>query len=184
MPSDRDLENFWSREYPAVYRLCFGVLVDAAAAEDAAQDAMVRLIDRLADYDEARPFGTWRNAVVLNLCRDRMRRVAARRRHEEDAARATPERLLPAPDDVAAGSEVSAILQDSLEALTPREREVFVLHDLEETPTAEVAAALSITEGTTRSLLLLARRRLRRLLGARLAMVDPGSEDGGRDDDA
>ncbi len=180
---DFDVDAFWRREHPAVYRVCFGLLVDAAAAEDLAQDAMVHLIDRLDEYDAARPFSTWRNTVVANLCRDRMRRVAARRRHEEIAARESPERPLPAPDDALASSEVSTILRESLSALTPREREVFVLHDLEETPTAEVALALSITEGTTRSLLFLARRRLRRLLAARLAMVEPGDE-GGRDDAA
>ena len=176
---DGDAVDAWFRsEHPRVYRLCFGFLADAEEAEDAAQDAMLHLIDNLDAWDEERPYRGWRNAVVLNHCRSRRRKSDARRRAEDAAAEAWEARPLPDPAQETARGEVRDVLRAALARLTPREREVFVLRDLEATPTAEVAAALAIGESSVRSLLTLARRRLRGLLGDRL---DPaaGSTGGG-----
>lgn len=161
-------DAFCRLHWPAVYRVCFGVLVDRAEAEDVAQEALVHLIDRAGEFEAGRRFDAWRNAVVVNLCRDRLRRSRTRRRAEDAArARALPA-LLPDPHAEAERAEVQEILASSLAALTEREREVFVLRELEGQDGNDVAAALGITAGTVRSLACLARQRLKRLLGARL----------------
>ena len=85
---------------------------------------------------------------------------------------------LPDPLSAAQQSEVRDILMAALTELTPREREVFVLRDLEGNTTAESAVALGVGESTVRSLLTLARRRLRALLGERVPELVPG---GGHD---
>lgn len=160
----------WFRsEHPAVYRLCFGFLADAAEADDVAQEAMLHLLDRLPTWDPSRSYRAWRTALVLNRCRDRLRRTVARRTAEESALLVRGERLLPDPHDALERAEVEALLAVGLRSLAPREREAFVLRDLEGLETAEVARALTITESSVRSLLTLARRRLRELFGARLA---------------
>jgi RNA polymerase sigma-70 factor (ECF subfamily) len=164
----------WFRaEHPEVYRLCFGFLAHAADAEDVAQEAMLHLHDRLSTCPAAESYRAWRTTLVLNRCRDRLRRSGARRRAEEGAAEGRPERPLPDPHDAAERAEAEAWLALGLRSLSEREREAFVLRDLEGLATAEVARALAITESSVRTLLTLARRRLRELLGARLA---PGGE--------
>ena len=163
--------EFYQAEYPKVYRLCYGFLVDAAEAEDVAQDAMLQIVDRLHTFDLSRRFDTWRNTVAANLCRDRLRRRASRKRAEEGAAEVAALRRPgggPDPADLVSQSEVMALLQSSLASLTPREREVFVLRDLEGASSSEAAHVLEVSEGTIRSLLCLARRRLRTILGPRL----------------
>ncbi len=160
----------WFRaEHPEVYRLCFGFLAQAAEADDVAQEAMLHLLDTLAARDPAGSYRAWRTTVVLNRCRDRLRRGAARRAAEEGAALTRSEALLPDPHAALERAEVEHGLALALRALPEREREAFVLRDLEGLETAEVARALAITESSVRSLLTLARRRLRELLGARLA---------------
>lgn len=172
----------WFRaEHPEVYRLCFGFLADAEEAEDLAQDAMLHLMDRLEAWDGERSYRGWRNAVVLNLCRDRRRRNAARERAHARAAEsrlAAESGLLPDPGSEMERAEVQRVLADSLAALTPREREAFVLRDLEGIATARVAEILGVTPGTVRSLLTLGRRRLRGVLTERL----PGVAGGGAHD--
>jgi RNA polymerase sigma factor (sigma-70 family) len=163
----------WFRaEHPEVYRLCFGFLAHAAEAEDVAQETMCHLLDSLGTRDPARPYRAWRTTVVLNRCRDRLRRVERRRAAEAGAASARAESgsagWLPDPADALQRSEVAATLALALRALPPREREAFVLRDLEGLDTPEAARALAITESSVRSLVALARRRLRELLGARL----------------
>jgi len=129
---------------------------------------MLHLLDHLSQRDPRRPYRAWRTTLVLNLCRDRGRRSATRARHEEGAARRRPEQALPDPADAASQAEVRRLLVDTLASLPEREREAFVLRDLEGYSTAEVATALGIVPSSVRSLLTLARRRLRQRLGPAL----------------
>ena len=178
---DSKAVDAWFRsEHPAVYRLCFGFLADADEAEDVAQDAMLHLLDKLdgaeRTWDERRPYGVWRDTVVLNLCRDRLRRVGARGRAHAAAVDARPDDYAVAPDPhrELERREVRALLTEALRALTPREREVFVLRDLEGRSTEETAGSLAIGKSTVRSILTLARRRLRDVLGERLIAPEGG----------
>jgi RNA polymerase sigma-70 factor (ECF subfamily) len=180
--ADAEAIDRWFRaEHPRVWKLCLGFLADGAEADDVAQDAMLRLLDTLGSYDPTRPYGAWRDAVVLNSCRDRARRTAARVRAEERAAGERLPAVLPDPEHLAAGAELREALTAALGALSPREREAFVLCELEGTPTAEAARVLGVGESSVRSLLALARRRLRGLLAPRLGIGDPerGSVGGG-----
>jgi RNA polymerase sigma-70 factor, ECF subfamily len=179
---DPDAVDGWYRaEHPRVWKLCLGFLADPAAAEEAAQDAMLHLFDRLDRWDPATPWAPWRDAVVLNHCRDRERRRATRRRAEERAAEAAaagaglPERLAD-PVREAQRGELEGLVAQALASLTPREREAFVLRELEGRPGSEVAEALGIGEGSVRTLLVLARRRLRALLAPRLGLSTTGDE--------
>src|SRR5262245_56693117 len=114
----------WFRsEHPEVYRLCFGFLAHAADAEDVAQESMLHLLEHLEDGEAARSYRAWRTTLVLNRCRDRMRRAAARRRAEEGAALGRPEEPLPDPSDAAQRAESEARLASGLLVLPPRERE-------------------------------------------------------------
>jgi len=170
-------DSWYRAEHPIVYRLCFGLLTEATEAEDTAQDAMLHLHDRLPRFDPARRYGPWRNTVVLNLCRDRLRRMATRRAVESHEPLPTQ---LPRPDEVAETRELADMLRAALVALSPREREAFVLRDLSGNSTAATAAALGITEASVRSLLTLARRRLRTLLGPRLPELAGAPRGGSR----
>ncbi|GJM22873.1 MAG: hypothetical protein DHS20C15_27880 [Planctomycetota bacterium] len=162
------LDRWYRSEHPVVHRLCLGFLAHAHEADDAAQDAMLHLLDRLERYDPQRAYTAWRNTVVLNHCRDRRRRGQTRDRHEQHGAESSLPHALPSPEDAATSKERAAILHAALSALSEREREAFVLRDLEQRDTREVATTLGISESSVRSLLTLARRRLRTLLAPRL----------------
>ena len=184
------LDAWFRHEHPVVYRLCFGFLADAAEAEDLAQDAMLHLHDRLPDWDENRwdehrGYGAWRDTLVLNLCRDRLRRLGARSRVHREAAQAALEARGPAaaneapadgPHERLERAELRDVLRETLAALSPREREVFVLRDLEGENTEATAERLDIQPSSVRSILTLARRRVRARLEARFGGLVPGEE--------
>jgi len=174
----RALERWYRAEHPPVWRLCLGFLADRAEADDVAQDAMLHLHDRLERWDRTRPFETWRNSVVLNFCRDRRRRAEARERAERSALEHALPARLPEPGAALEQGELAELVTRGLSALTEREREAFVLHDLEGRPADEVARTMDIAQGSVRALLTLARRRLRNLLAPRLEGYFPGSERG------
>ena len=186
---EAEAQGVWyQREHPEAYRLCLGFLADAVEAEDVAQDAMLHLLDKLQDFDQSREYKPWLTSVVLNLCRDRTRRVSARKRAESSAALAHEEQMLgdssfsrnrfvSRPDREAEHNELQQQLTGCLARLTPREREVFVLRDLSQLSTEHVAGLLDIGESSVRSLLALARRRVRTLLEPQLS--DPQNPCGG-----
>ncbi len=176
------VDRWYREEHPGVYRLCFGFLASEAEAEDAAQDAMLHLLDNLEGWDASRPWQPWRTSVVLNLCRDRVRRLRALR-HAEDQAGELRDPAVPDASALLEGQELQELLRRSLVSLSPREREVFVLRDLEDVPVAEVAQLLGIGESSVRSLGSLARRRLRTVLGRAGcgASGAPGATGGGDD---
>lgn len=166
------LADWYREEHPQVFRLCLAFLANAADAEDLAQDAMLHLADRLGQWDPQRPYLPWRSQVVLNLARDWRRRAAA----GPQRAAAPPElpSRLPAPDSAAEQAEIRGAVQAALGALPEREREAFVLHDLQGLDAQETADAMAIGASSVRSLLTLARRRLRGLLAPRLQPAEEG----------
>jgi RNA polymerase sigma-70 factor (ECF subfamily) len=170
------IDRWYRMEHPRVWKLCLGFLADADRADDVAQDAMLHLLDKLDRWDDSSRWEPWRTSVVLNFCRDQVRRGGARRRAEERAGEleaAEPERrALPDPADEAARGELRGVIVDALSELSDREREAFVLRELEGLTAAETAGALGIGEGSVRTLLVLARRRLRTLLAPRLGYVE------------
>ena len=168
--SGRDVLGAWYRaEFPRVHRLCQGFLASRSEADDVAQDAMLRLADHLERWDPGRPYAAWRNQVVVNVCRDRQRSIA--RRGEHETRREAPAAPSLDPADIAAANEVSALVDRSLGVLPPREREIFVLIDLEGFDSAEAAEQLGIAASTVRAALSFARRRMRDLLAP---MLDEG----------
>jgi len=166
------VERWYRAEHPRVWRRCLGLCGSRADADDLAQDAMLELHDALARRDPATPYAAWSARVVLNLCRDRWRRVAARQRAEDEARRRRPEELLPDPSVALAQGELRQALGAVLERLPDREREAFVLCELEQIATADVAHAMEIGESSVRSLCTLARRRLRGLLAGHANEAD------------
>ncbi|MCA9003136.1 MAG: hypothetical protein KDB61_14530, partial [Planctomycetes bacterium] len=74
------LGPWYELEFARVHRLCSGFLGSRTEADDAAQDAMLRLSRKLHLWDGVRAYVPWRNALVANLCRDRLRSAERRRR--------------------------------------------------------------------------------------------------------
>jgi RNA polymerase sigma-70 factor (ECF subfamily) len=131
-------------------------------ADDLFQESWIRVSRARDRFDRSRRFSTWLFQIANNLCRDRWRRLDARRRafealHAE--ARATGR-------DSAAAPELppERALIRRLDALPDRLREVLVLRHYHELGEAEIAEVLGIPRGTVKSRLHAAVRAARALL--------------------
>lgn len=142
-------------------RVARAVLGDPDDADDAAQDAFLSALVKLAQYDPARPFGPWLMRIVANAATDRRRRRAIRRTESLDAGLVGGGTR---PDVAAERAALGERLRAALAELTPRRRLAVTLFDVEGYSHAEIAQALGIPEGTVRSEVFHARRRLRALL--------------------
>lgn len=131
-------------------RVAYRMLGSFAEAEDAVQDAWLRLA---AADDEPRDLGAWLTTVVGRLCLDRLR--SARVRREVYVGPWLPEPLVaaaePGPaEQVEVDESVRLALLVVLERLTPEQRVAFVLHDVLGLPFAAVAEALGTTTASAR----------------------------------
>jgi RNA polymerase sigma-70 factor (ECF subfamily) len=163
MAGDREaFGGLIERHQASVRRVCRSVTLDEHDADDAAQDAFLSALDRLETFDRRRPFGPWLMRIASNAAIDLLRRRAVRRVEPLDEAVAGSSRS-PAQD--AMHSELRAALSAALAELPERQRVAVTLFDMEGYAHAEIAEILGVPEGTVRSDVFHARRRLRQALG-------------------
>lgn len=142
------------------YRLARLILRDAQEAEDATHDAFIRAWQehrRLRDPDR---FEAWFSRILVNACRDRLRRRKIRRHDDLDRAAASP-----AQDDGHLGVDDRDAIGRAFASLSPDHRIAVVLRYYRDLPVEEVARAVGAPVGTVRSRLHYALRHLRTVLG-------------------
>lgn len=142
-------------------RVARAVLRDPDDADDAAQDAFLGSLVKLGQYDASRPFGPWLMRIVANAATDRGRRRRVRRAEPLDEGLVAGGQR---PDAVAEREVLGERLRQALAELPERRRMAVVLFDVEGYSHAEIAGILGMPEGTVRSEVFHARRRLRTLL--------------------
>jgi RNA polymerase sigma-70 factor (ECF subfamily) len=151
-----------------VLRTALRLLGQMDQAQDAAQDAFLRMHRYLDRFDDTRDLGPWLYRLVVNLCRDVSRSRTRLRLVELDEARETPDptgRF--GPGEIEAEvfrSEQRRLLHLALAQLPTKERAALVLRDIEGLPTSEVAAILGTAEGTVRSQVCTARLKIRKFV--------------------
>ncbi len=141
------------------------MLKDRAAAEDAVQDAFLRVIRKRDQYDPARPFAPWFYSLLRNICRDKLRR----RSREQTAleAEAAERDLVVVPDADAPEPDFPGLRL--LDQLGEKERAVLRLRIVHDMSFPDIAAALDISHAAAKKR---GQRGLRRLRGiARSARV-------------
>jgi RNA polymerase sigma-70 factor (ECF subfamily) len=158
-----------------LFRLALRVTRDPGLAEDAVQEAFTSAIENAASFRREARVSTWLHRIVYTKAVDQLRRRAREAPLDEDAAELGPEddRLAHGPswsrppDEVLASAETRAALEAGLGTLTPLQRAVFELRELEGRSTEEAAQMLGLSAGATRVHLHRARLRLRAALQPR-----------------
>lgn len=140
-----------------MYRYAWRMLRDEQDARDAAQDALVKVLRSLDQYDERRAFGTWVMGITRNTCIDLYRR---RRRRAWEEPGDVPDHA-PSPLAEASAAERADLLQAALDQVPPLYREVLVLYHFEHLKYVEIAELLDIPIGTVMNRIFRARRKLR-----------------------
>lgn len=167
------LESLLLRHEPGVLRLLRLLGVPGPDREDVAQEILIRVFRYLSGFKAGRSFRGWLYSITVNAVHDFKKQSHRRTRVESPWDSDAAERLA-VPFDPFEGidrKERESRLEQILAALSERERAVFVLCEMEELETREVARALGITAITVRRHLGRARRHIGRLL--RAAPTDP-----------
>ncbi len=154
--------------------LAYQYLRDAAVADEAVQDAFVKVFSHITSYREAWPFEVWFTRILINGCLDRRKARSRRERwfvggeisHADEArlaASATPSD----PEQKLLARERRARVAAAVDRLDGRQRTVFVLSQYGDCTPREISAMTGLNESTVRVHLFRAARKLRGLLGGK-----------------
>jgi RNA polymerase sigma factor (sigma-70 family) len=142
-----------------VYGLVLRVVRDPKAAEDITQDVFLGLWEKPACFDPAKgALRTWLGTLAHRRAVDHVRREEARRRRDQTAHN----RVVTTPDveEMALALMTAERVREALELLPPEQREAIQLAYFDGRTYREVAVIMGIPEGTAKSRLRLALRRV------------------------
>lgn len=159
--ADDRLAALFDAHHPRLYRLARRMSRDQETARDLVQDTFLRAARRVGSIPQgAEREEAWLVRVLVNLCRDRWRQGANRRRLDAEghglpgAGAADAERALVA----------KSVVWHALDELRPRRRAVLVMHELEGLSVAVIARVLGVTQTTVRWHLSIGRRQLEAII--------------------
>ncbi|MGI8615091.1 MAG: RNA polymerase sigma factor [Nocardioidaceae bacterium] len=148
---------------PQVLRICGRMLLCREDAEEACQDALLRVATRIGQFEGRSRFSTWLYAVATNSARQTYR--ALKRRGMEQPVADLPTAADPRTTSVIAGSRLDLLeALETLDAQSPELAEAVVLRDVGELDYNEIARLLDVPLGTVKSRIHKARQRLRPML--------------------
>jgi len=150
-----------------VYNLAWRALGDDHEAQDAAQEAFLRVWQALPNFRGQAQFRTWLYRIVTNVCYGRLPRL---RRQFTDLGDMeigeVPDESQTDPATHVEAAEQRAFLWQQIEALPESYRVLVLLRYQQDLPYEEIASVLSLPLGTVKTGLFRARARLRAALSA------------------
>jgi RNA polymerase sigma-70 factor (ECF subfamily) len=175
-----------------LFSVAFGMLRDRDEAMDVVQDAFIKAHKKLAEFEGNAAFSTWLYRIAVNLCIDRKRADARRRKTDLDdaAARNLDDDPLYAAAEFAprlSGSnplrnstdkELGKQIDGAMARLSEDHRSIVLLREVEGMSYEEIAETLGIPKGTVMSRLFHARKNLQRVLRPLLGIEEGMGLDG------
>jgi RNA polymerase sigma-70 factor (ECF subfamily) len=160
---DRGAYDYLVSKYmKRVVSIAWNIIRNPHDAEDLAQEAFVKAYESIGRFRSGEPFGPWIYRIVTNLALDVLKH-RSRFRHEE-LHDTEPALRRDAADLHAETSEIARRIDRALQSLPEMQRVVARLSLVEDFDHDEIAKMMKLSEGTVRSHLSLARKKLREQL--------------------
>jgi len=161
-------------------RLAYSILGNWEDARDVAQEAFVKAYRSLGGFKAESRFSTWFHRILVNLCKDFLRKKKIRQGfglfQKSSEEESSPEEAIPspAPDPFrgVVNQELDQAIRGSLEKLPFRQRSVFALRYLEGLPLEAIANASGLTVGAVKANLWQAGEKMKKFLAPYLSDLE------------
>ncbi|MCA1581964.1 MAG: RNA polymerase sigma factor [Acidobacteria bacterium] len=153
------------RKTPAVVSVARRIVADPEDARDVAQMVFLRVWEQLDRYDATYSFNTWLYRIATNLSIDFLRSSRSRERAHGATLYLVRQREEATGGETSRAAEdgdMARVFREASERLTGKQKAAFVLREMEDKDTDEIAKILGCGESTVRNHLFNARRILRK----------------------
>ena len=169
-PDDRELvqtirrgevdafETLVRRKTSKVYALCYRIIGNSEDAKDISQLVFIKLWENLGKYDPQYAFDTWLYRMVTNVAIDFMRNKQSRDNAVNSNLRLVKTSADAEQNVVVQRREIENVFNEVASVLSPKQKTIFVMNQMEDLPSAEIARILGCRESTVRNHLFNARK--------------------------
>jgi RNA polymerase sigma-70 factor (ECF subfamily) len=160
------------RHEKLVLSQAFRMMGNVHDARDAAQEALIKIFKNIHKCRDAGAFKSWIIKITNNTCIDMLRKRKTKREESLNRLYETGdgevemqfESADPGPDELYLNRERHERIQQAINKLPAKYREIIVLRDIMGLSYEELASSLAISDGTVKSRLSRAREKLKKLL--------------------
>jgi RNA polymerase sigma-70 factor (ECF subfamily) len=146
-----------------VYTFAFRMLCNEDDAKDAVQETFIKVWNHMDKYNTDQKFSTWLFAIASNLCCDKLR-FRKRRQNTDNIESIHFALLTDNLENTVSNSDLTKVIHTLTDKLTPKQKLVFTLRDLQELEVEEVEKITGMTAGKIKSNLYLARQFIKEQL--------------------
>ena len=152
---------------PFAFSLAFRMLGDDDLAKDIVQETMVTIWQKLNNIRSAEAYTTWIRKVVINKCYDCLRQKKRNReyRANDKTWLLLSERISQMQSDNLENEQIAQIISMLTDKLSPKQKTIFVLSEVEEMTSEEISEATGMTRSTIKSNLYYARKSISEMIG-------------------
>ena len=161
---ERAFEELVEQYRERVYRVAWRVLRDDESAEDAAQEAFIKVFRNIGRFEERSSLYTWIYRITVNIALNKLKRDKFRRMLPLGDMIRPDSRPSADPARAALSGEVAERIEEAVRSLPEKQRAVFTLRFYEELSHKEIAEIVGCSEGTSKANYFHAIRKLRKLL--------------------
>jgi RNA polymerase sigma-70 factor (ECF subfamily) len=164
---DGAFEMLVRRKTSKVYGLCYRVIGNSEDAKDISQLVFLKLWENLEKYDATYAFDTWLYRMVTNVAIDFMRSKQSRDNAVNSNLRLVKTSIDPEQTVTVARKEVESVFNAVSNVLSPKQKTIFVMSEMEDLRSSEIAKVLGCRESTVRNHLFNARKLMQTQLKKR-----------------
>jgi len=159
---ENSLQELFRHFYRRTYAAVMAIVRNHQTAEDLTQEAFVRAFNRLDKLREPHRFGPWLGSIATNLARDHLKKEK-RFVWTSDIEQGNPSAQASVEEQLLE-REKADTLRESLKSLSPEHYQVVILYYYYESTIEEISSMCAVSEGTVKSRLHRARKKLRSVL--------------------
>jgi len=154
----------------SAYNIALRFMKNEEDALDATQESFIKIYKNLSKFNEQSKFQTWVYRIVVNTCKDMLRKnknviyidAGYKNEDEEDMPLEIPDKG-PGPEEVLERKSESQFILKCLDMLSDEQREVIILRDMRGLPYEEIADILECSIGTIKSKISRARQKFKEI---------------------
>jgi len=152
---------------PYAFSLSFRMLGDEDLARDVVQETMVTIWQKLNKIKSAEVYKTWIYKIVINKCYDQLRRKKRNREHMADDKTwlILSERISQMSSSQLENDETARIIEMVTDKLSPRQKTIFILSEIEEMTSDEISEITGISKSVIKANLYYARKSISGMIG-------------------